>query len=273
MDKLIIVSYNCRGIASSIHLLGKICESNDIILLQETTLCSHNLDMIGTIYPAFYAGGCSSVNSEEFILTGRPHGGLTVLWRKTLGCVKTKKYSDRIYGVELTGSDKLVILNVYLPYDNNSFESLDNFRQILGEISAIIQDSNTNGVIVMGDFNADFKCRFGEELMSFTADNALQISDGILRGLMSDLFTYISEAHVTESWLDHVVYTGTAHRHVLSCDTLDDITFGDHIPVRIVYYFKQGDHVKKLHSNDEVGYIVPHLNWSSASDAQISEYK
>ena len=86
------------------------------------------------------------------------HGGLAVLWRKTLGCVKTKKYSDRIYGIELTGSDKLVILNVYLPYDNNSFESLDNFRQILGEISAIVQDGNANElVIVMGDFNADFK--------------------------------------------------------------------------------------------------------------------
>ena len=47
MDKLRIVSYNCRGIKSSIPLLGKMCESNDIILLQETMLCSHNLDMIG----------------------------------------------------------------------------------------------------------------------------------------------------------------------------------------------------------------------------------
>ena len=59
-------------------------------------------------------------------------GRLAVLWRKTLGCVKTKKYSDRIYGIEFTGPVKLVILNVYLPYDNNSLESLDNFRQILG---------------------------------------------------------------------------------------------------------------------------------------------
>ena len=34
-------------------------------------------------------------------------------------------------------SDKLLMLIVYLPYDNNSFESLLNFRQVLGEISAI----------------------------------------------------------------------------------------------------------------------------------------
>ena len=76
MDKLIIVSYNCRGIKSAILLLGKIGESNDIILLHETMLCNLNLDMIHTIHPDLYAGGSSSVNSEEFILTGRPHGDL-----------------------------------------------------------------------------------------------------------------------------------------------------------------------------------------------------
>ena len=79
---------------------------------------------------------------------------------KTLGYVKTLKYSDRIYGIELTGSDKLLVLHVYLPYDNNSFGAVDDVRQLLGEISAIIQYSSTNEVIIMGDSNADFKCRF-----------------------------------------------------------------------------------------------------------------
>ena len=82
--------------------------------------------------------------------------------------------------------------------------------------------------------------------MYFAADNALQIYDGKLRVYRSDFVTYISVAHGTVTWLDRVVCTGTAHRHVLSCDTLDDITFGDHIPVQIVYYFKQGDHVKQI---------------------------
>ncbi len=71
--------------------------------------------------------------------------------------------------------------------------------------------------------------------MTFTADNALQIPDGILHGYRSDFFTYISEPHGTVSWLDHVVCTGTAHMHVLSCDIIDYITFGDHIPVQLVY--------------------------------------
>ena len=48
----------------------------------------------------------------------------------------------------------------------------------------------------MGDFNADFKYRFGEELVSFTADNALQISDGILLGT-GLVFSTILAKHMT----------------------------------------------------------------------------
>ena len=55
----------------------------------------------------------------------------------------------------------------------------------------------------------------------------------------------------------------------LSCETLDGIRFGDHPPVQIVYYFKQGDRVKTSYSNDEVQDSVPRVKWSSAPDAQI----
>ena len=48
----------------------------------------------------------------------------------------------------------------------------------------------------MSDFNADFKRRFGEELIHFTADNALRISDGILRGYRSDFFLHILAKHM-----------------------------------------------------------------------------
>ena len=65
--------------------------------------------------------------------------------------------------------------------------------QVLGQMSAIILDSSTNEVIVMGDFNADFKCRFGEELVYFTADTTLQIYDDILRGYWSDLLPILAK--------------------------------------------------------------------------------
>ena len=56
MDKLIIVSYNCRGIKSSLPVIHELCSDNDIVLMQETLLCSHNIHCINAIHSDFYAG-------------------------------------------------------------------------------------------------------------------------------------------------------------------------------------------------------------------------
>ena len=85
MDKLRIVSYNCRGIKSSLSVIHELCTNNDIVLLQETLLCSHNLHFINSIHSDFYAGGCTSVDSSERVIMGRPYGGLCIMWRKPLG--------------------------------------------------------------------------------------------------------------------------------------------------------------------------------------------
>ena len=75
MDKLRIVSYNCRGIKSSLPVIHEVCTDNDIVLLQETLPCSHNLHFINSIHSDFYAGGCISVDSSERVIMGRPYGG------------------------------------------------------------------------------------------------------------------------------------------------------------------------------------------------------
>ena len=99
------------------------------------------------------------------------------MWRKALGSFVTlKQYTERINGIEVKGSTTLLLLNVYLPYDNNTYESLDNYMQILAEISAIIQNCYSHEVVIMGDFNADFKRRFGQELRIFANENYLHIS-------------------------------------------------------------------------------------------------
>ena len=85
MDKLRIVSYNCRGIKSSLPVIHELCTDNDIVLLQETLLCSHNLHFINSIHSDFYAGDCTSVDSRTanvllwaghmvgFVLCGENH--------------------------------------------------------------------------------------------------------------------------------------------------------------------------------------------------------
>ena len=98
--------------------------------------------------------------------------GLWGLWSDMSGSFVTlNQYTERIIGAEVKGSTNLLLLNVCLLYDNNTYESLDNYMQILAEISAIIQNCSTHEVVIMRDFNADFERRFGRELRTFASEN------------------------------------------------------------------------------------------------------
>ena len=273
MDKLRIVSYNCRGIKSSLPVIHELCTDNDIVLPQETLLWRHNLHFINSIHSDCYAGGCTSVDSSERVVMGRPYGGLWILWRKPLGpFVTLKQYTERIICIEVKGSTNLLLLNVYLPYDNNKCESLDNYMQILAEISAIIQNGSTQEVVIMGDFNADFKRRFAQKLRTFANENELHISDGILPGFDSYFYTYISEAHSSVPWLDHVVCTGTSNRKIVSCSILDGLAVRDHMPLNIIYSYSCDADINNVPQNESACNIMPSVNWSSATDEQLLEY-
>ena len=130
------------------------------------------------------------VDSSERVIMGRPYGGLCIMWRKLLGSFVTlKQYTERIIGIEVKGFTNLLLLD-YLPYDNNTYdnntyESPYNYMHILAEISAITQNCSTHEVVIVGDFNADFKRRFDKELRTFANENELQISYGILHGFDS----------------------------------------------------------------------------------------
>ena len=93
-----VVSFNCKGIKSSMVDVIALCDAHDIVLLQETWLLPHNLCSLHKVHDSFYGDGISSVKTEEGILVGRPHDGLAVLWRKSLNAqIQVIKYDeDRI---------------------------------------------------------------------------------------------------------------------------------------------------------------------------------
>ncbi len=109
---------------------------------------------------------CSLVlDSIQQVITGRPYGGLAILWRHAIAeSVVFKYFSKRIVGVELdNGGHKVLILNLYLPYDDNTQDGLEDYIHQLGEINSIVQVASTSEVLVLGDYNADFGKRFGQE--------------------------------------------------------------------------------------------------------------
>ena len=95
--------------------------------------------------------------------------------------------------------NNLLILNVYLPYDDGS--NRDEFSCLHGQIDSYIEEASTPYVVVSGDFNASFrnyKNTFGKDLLEFCRNNNLGVSD-VAHNSDSDRFTYSTVMHMGHS--------------------------------------------------------------------------
>ena len=228
-----VCSFNTYGIKSSSETIQQqLCAQNDLILIQESWLYPDQLSYVSNLCEEFSSFSLSSMSTENKLIRGRPHGGISIMWRKTLSRgVKIIQYDDeRILGIELKTSDFIIlILCIYMPYECNEF--YDDFCFYLDKVKCIIESANTPYVFVMGDFNADIKSSsiFGSELIEFCNMNDLCFIDKSM--LLSDTFTYVSQSHNTTSWLDHCITTGAGKSIVTRMDIVDNIVCSDHLPL------------------------------------------
>ena len=84
-----ICSYNCRSLKISMHDILQLCETHDIVCLQEHWLLPNELDTLSQLHSDFYGFGYSAVDISSDILIGRPYDGSAILYRKCLAnCIK-----------------------------------------------------------------------------------------------------------------------------------------------------------------------------------------
>ena len=181
-ESLRIKSYNCRSIKSSLNSIRIICDTSDIVFLQETWLAKFDLSVLHTVHSDFIGYGVSAFDSNDSLLSGRPYGGIAILFRKALqDRVKVRTVSERIMIADIsTAIGQVCLLNVYLPTDYRDNDSLEEFSMAVGQIECEIAAAAnyTCHYGIIGDFNADAKgSRFYTELSDFCGDNNLIISD------------------------------------------------------------------------------------------------
>lgn len=237
-----IASYNCRGLpksSSDLHLRAEIIDilnNNDVVCLQETWYSKQNLEAINAIHADFHGFGCSKIDYADGLISGRPYGGVAILWRKTLGFT-VKQLSlqlDWCLAAELTLSNgtKLVILSVYLPYQCD--DNYDEYVDKLGALGAVMDELDTTCYTVVGDWNANLKqsdSPFAKLLTEFCQERQLIISS--TKMLPSNSYTYVSEAWGTTSWLDHVISSKDFDECIMDININYDVTDEDHIPVAL----------------------------------------
>ena len=272
-SSLRIASYNCKYFKSSRNEILELCRNNDIVLLQETWLLQCDLYLLNNLSSDHYAQGISSVNTEDKIHTGRPYGGLAILWHKRLGTeseVIILPGENRIMGLELKfQSLDIMIYNVYLPYCCS--DNVQDFNDYLLHLSGIIEAADTPYVYCIGDFNADVKRahQFGQKLRSFCVNENLCLAD--VERLPADTFTYQNISQDTKSWIDHILCPESANKILEEVSVDHTYITSDHFPITMNIRVQSAHYVENTNI-DTTRIVSKRVKWSKCSRNEILQY-
>jgi exonuclease III len=192
--------------------------------------------MLKIIHPEFDGFGVSAMDTESGILSGRPYGGIGLLWRKSISNACTvKRYDDPrllVMTVE-TNQGKYFLLNVYMPYQCH--DNYDDYCNYIGKLLAIVEECDTANIVIAGDFNAAVNTPFENELMQMCSHAHLVISDYDWFGRQSGVSTYMSAAHNTTSWLDHVICSHSTNLTIDNINVHELPPSSDHHPLGVTF--------------------------------------
>ena len=91
-----------------------------------------------------------------------------------------------------------------MPYQHD--DNYETFKECIGKLSATIEDSDMYNFTILGDFSSAVDTPFESKFLEFCSAYELTISDYLsCYGRGSGQFTYVSDAHNSTSWLDHII--------------------------------------------------------------------
>ena len=268
-NKVRITSFNCNSFRKNIYVIRKLLNVSDIVCLQETFLHVHDNAYLERVDKNF--NFCFVPCTGNVITGGRPKGGLVIFWRETLNnFVKPIVFKDRFVGIKLENvNENYLIFNTYMPYENGSTESMISFRNTLAEITSEINSINENCTLILtGDFNAEPNGgRFWDALNDFAIAFRLQFADLILP---TNSFTFLSGAHDTTSWIDHILTSRTDLISSVEIRYADNIF--DHFPLSFSLSFSCNNAVtgEPMSNNFDVETFV---DWKKFKFDKIIKYQ
>ena len=177
-----------------------------------------------------------AMNDDHQLLVGRLYGGIDIMWRTNIyhACNVVNLNDVKLLGIDVdTIEGKIFLLNVYLPYQSS--DNYEEYCNYLGKIASIIEEKDSNKIVIAGDFNAAVNSRFETELLDIGNNFDLVICDYEVFGRTSGTFTYVSDAHNYTSWLDHFICSHGVQSLITNIYIIDKLPSSDHLPVGLVY--------------------------------------
>ena len=102
--------------------------------------------------------------------------------------MKSITFDDsRLLGVQITDNQEtFVFINVYLPFQCE--DNYENYFNYLGKLTAVVEETATSNIVVLGDCNAAKDTKFENELLLWCNSNNCIMSDNEILG--DDLDTH-----------------------------------------------------------------------------------
>ena len=153
-----IISLNVEGVRGNITYLDEISKGDNpkILCLQEHWLWDFEKHTIKQLLPSFDSNiiSCDSQNPILNTHVPRGKGGACILWPNSIThCVKQLDISsDRMTSIQITGSENVLFLNVYMPA--HSSHSKIEYQECIDIISNFLERFPSSIWVICGDFNA-----------------------------------------------------------------------------------------------------------------------
>ena len=127
------------------------------------------------------------------------------------------------------GVQRVVIIGVHLPFDDNSATRLANYISNLEIIKSVIDEHVDIPVFIVGDFNTDLNLdkRYTRYLTRFIQDNNLKCIDYEFPNIN---YTFTNGTYTNH--IDHVITNSLARNRTVECKIISDyLNMSDHNPI------------------------------------------
>ena len=239
IDQIKFCSYNVKNYDDikydAVKSLFQIC---NFLLIQETWLSEN--EFIRRFKIDFPNSECISSNKMDLkdIGPGRRYGGVGICYHSNMNCkvenIKTNSKSICALNITISNID-LLLINVYMPCSDNR-DKLDEYLDILNEVSSICLKSTTQHIILGGDWNSDPSRNDGRTKLL----REFILQENLYNVLDSDIanvpYTYYREngpdIAPSTSTIDHFIITPNLIKSIVQYETQPlHNNFSDHIPL------------------------------------------
>lgn len=142
------VSFNCKNVKRSVDDVRQLCRTSHIIALQEHWLLPHDIHFLSCIDDDFAYTGVSPMDTSTGMISGRPWGGVALLWNKKIFNNVTIVQCDnnRVCGIKVViGQRSFLVFSVYMPTDSSV--NLVEFTDCLATLSAVVSSEHVECVL------------------------------------------------------------------------------------------------------------------------------